>query len=60
MRTVGIGAILGDEVVVLTGLSAGERVAAAGAFKLRDAVLVAITGDRPIGRTDGEPIERAR
>jgi membrane fusion protein (multidrug efflux system) len=60
VRTVGIGAILGDEVVVLTGLSAGERVAAAGAFKLRDAVLVAITGDRPIGQTDGEPIERAR
>ncbi len=60
VRTVGIGAILGDEVVVLTGLSAGERVAAAGAFKLRDAVLVAITGDPPIGQTDGEPIERAR
>jgi membrane fusion protein, multidrug efflux system len=60
VRTVGIGAILGDEVVVLTGLSAGERVAAAGAFKLRDAVLVAVTGDPPIGQPDGEPMERAR
>ena len=60
VRTVGIGAILGDEVVILTGLSAGERVAAAGAFKLRDAVLVALTGDRAIGQTDGEPIERPR
>jgi membrane fusion protein (multidrug efflux system) len=45
LRTVGSGAILGDEVVILTGLSPGERVAAAGAFKLRDAVLVAIAGD---------------
>ena len=27
--------MLGDEVVMLAGLSAGERVAAAGAFKLR-------------------------
>ena len=60
MRAVGIGAILGDEVVVLTGLSAGEQVAAAGAFKLRDAVLVAIIGDRAVGQTEGEPIERPR
>ena len=46
LRTVGTGAIIGDEVVILTGLSAGERVAAAGAFKLRDSVLVAIADDR--------------
>jgi membrane fusion protein (multidrug efflux system) len=45
LRTVGSGAILGDEVVIVSGLSAGERVAAAGAFKLRDAVLVSIAGD---------------
>ncbi|MBA3754510.1 MAG: efflux RND transporter periplasmic adaptor subunit [Nitrospira sp.] len=53
LRTVGSGAILGDEVVILTGLSAGERVAASGSFKLRDAVLVAIAGD-PAGVPAGQ------
>jgi membrane fusion protein (multidrug efflux system) len=43
-RQVESGAILGDEVVVLSGLSASERVAASGSFKLRDATLVAIAG----------------
>ncbi|WHZ24677.1 MAG: efflux RND transporter periplasmic adaptor subunit [Nitrospira sp.] len=51
LRPVGSGAILGDEAVILTGLSAGERVAASGAFKLRDAVLVAIAG-APEARQD--------
>jgi membrane fusion protein, multidrug efflux system len=46
VRPVVSGAILVDEVVILTGLSAGEQVAASGSFKLRDAVLVAIAGDR--------------
>lgn len=45
VRPVDSGAILGDEVVILAGLSAGERVAASGSFKLRDGVLVAIAGD---------------
>lgn len=45
VRRVDSGAILGDKVVILAGLSAGERVAASGSFKLRDAVLVAISGD---------------
>jgi membrane fusion protein (multidrug efflux system) len=45
VRRVDSGAILGDEVVILAGLSAGERVAASGSFKLRDAVLVAVSGD---------------
>ncbi len=42
-RPVQVGAMLGDEVVILEGLSAGEQVAASGSFKLSDAVLVAIT-----------------
>ena len=58
LRTVGSGAILGDEVVILSGLSAGERVAAAGAFKLRDAVLVAIAGNPPSELASGEAVER--
>ncbi len=41
-RRVESGAVLGDEVVIEAGLSPGERVAASGSFKLREAVLVAI------------------
>lgn len=44
-RLVQAGPILGDEVLILEGLAAGERVAASGSFKLREAVLVAIAGD---------------
>ena len=39
LRPRGRGAVLGDEVVILDGLAAGEQVAASGSFKLRDAVL---------------------
>jgi membrane fusion protein (multidrug efflux system) len=36
------GDVLGDEVLILTGLEPGEQVAANGAFKLREGVLVAL------------------
>jgi len=36
------GPVLGDEIVVTEGLAVGERVAASGSFKLRDAALVAV------------------
>jgi len=42
MRPVRSGAMLGDEVVILAGLSAGEQVAASGSFKLNEGTLVAI------------------
>lgn len=42
-RRVRAGALAGDEVLIHDGLAAGERVAAAGSFKLREAVLVAVT-----------------
>ena len=42
VRPVEVGALLGDEVVIRAGLAPGERVAAAGSFKLRDAALVAL------------------
>jgi membrane fusion protein, multidrug efflux system len=42
LRKVESGTMLGDEVVILAGLAAGEQVAASGSFKLREAVLVAI------------------
>jgi membrane fusion protein, multidrug efflux system len=42
-RAVESGAVVGDEVIVDKGLSEGEQVAASGSFKLREAVLVAIS-----------------
>ena len=45
-RLVESGTMLGDEVVIHAGLSANEMVAASGSFKLRDGVLVAITGEQ--------------
>lgn len=46
LRAVHPGAVLGDTVVIESGLAAGERVAATGSFKLRDRVLVAIAAER--------------
>jgi membrane fusion protein (multidrug efflux system) len=42
-RTVTVDGLEGDDVVVTSGLEAGERVAASGAFKLHENALVAIT-----------------
>lgn len=41
-RTVQAGEVLGDEVLILDGVKAGEQVAASGSFKLREGVLVAL------------------
>jgi membrane fusion protein (multidrug efflux system) len=41
------GAMFGDEVVIHTGLTAGDQVAASGSFKLREAALVSIANDAP-------------
>jgi membrane fusion protein (multidrug efflux system) len=60
LRTVGTGALIGDEVVILTGLSAGERVAAAGAFKLRDAVLVAIADNQARAQATGDASQQGQ
>ena len=43
LRRVQSGDVVGDEVVILDGLQPGERVAASGSFKLREAVLVSVT-----------------
>ena len=43
LRLVKTGPVLGDEIVIVDGLAAGERVAASGSFKLRDAALVAVS-----------------
>lgn len=49
MRQVQAGTVLGDEVVILGGLQAGERVAASGSFKLREAVLVNVADKATAG-----------
>jgi membrane fusion protein (multidrug efflux system) len=40
-RLVRMAALIGDSVLILDGLKAGEQVAASGSFKLRDDLLVA-------------------
>lgn len=42
VRPVESGTILGDDVLILKGLTAGEQVAASGSFKLREAALIAV------------------
>lgn len=44
MRPVQSGVVLDDSVLIVDGLEAGERVAASGSFKLREAVLVHVSG----------------
>ena len=47
VRQVRIESLAGDDAIVDSGLSAGEKVAASGSFKLRDAALVSIIGEHP-------------
>ncbi len=47
-----VAAARAQEVVIERGLAPGERVAASGAFKLQDAMLVAVA-DPPSRRTAG-------
>jgi membrane fusion protein (multidrug efflux system) len=42
LRPVESGPVLGEDVLILGGLSAGEQVATSGSFKLREGVLVAV------------------
>jgi membrane fusion protein (multidrug efflux system) len=50
--------MLGDEIVIYAGLSAGEQVAASGSFKLRDGVLVAVTNGPERERGQAQVIGR--
>jgi membrane fusion protein (multidrug efflux system) len=49
MRQVESGELVGDEVMIHSGVTAGEQVAASGSFKLRDGALVAVaaSGQEP-------------
>lgn len=53
-REVQVDGVAGDEVVIRKGLEAGERVAASGSFKLREAALVAVIEPEP--ERDPEPL----
>lgn len=52
-RNVEVAALAGDEVVIRGGLEAGERVAASGSFKLREAALVALANGASGASTAG-------
>lgn len=54
-RPVRAGPMLGRDVVILDGVQPGERVAAAGSFKLREGVKVVVDGsDAPATNVAGE------
>jgi membrane fusion protein (multidrug efflux system) len=42
LRPVRSGPVLGDSVLLLSGVAVGERVASSGSFKLRESALVAV------------------
>jgi membrane fusion protein (multidrug efflux system) len=46
-RPVRSGPALGDQVLILSGLAAGEQVAASGSFKLREGVKVMVAPPQP-------------
>lgn len=45
LREVVVDAMAGDDVIITKGLEPGERVAASGSFKLREAALVAVSNN---------------
>lgn len=47
LRQVQSGTVLGDDVVVRAGLTAGEQIAASGSFKLYESALLAVPGAAP-------------
>jgi membrane fusion protein, multidrug efflux system len=51
-RAVTVESLRGDEVILTSGIAVGERVAASGAFKLREAALVALA-QPPSGAISG-------
>jgi membrane fusion protein, multidrug efflux system len=60
LRQVTVDSMAGDEVVITKGLEPGERVAASGSFKLREAALVAVTNpSESVASTDKKPASGA-
>jgi membrane fusion protein (multidrug efflux system) len=59
MRTVRVGATVGDEVLIVEGLAPGDQVATSGSFKLRDSVRVAIATPAPATKTSAANAAKA-
>jgi len=60
LRQVTVDSMAGDEVVITKGLEPGERVAASGSFKLREAALVSVTNpSESVARTEKQPASGA-
>lgn len=57
-RFITAGAVVGNEVFVLSGIENGEKIAADGSFKLRDGALVMI-GQDPPSRPAGDQSRQA-
>jgi membrane fusion protein (multidrug efflux system) len=53
LRRVRSGPLLGDLVLINSGLNAGEQVAATGSFKLNEGTLVSIQNNS--GKSSGKP-----
>ena len=60
VRRVESGAILGDEVLIQSGLAVGDQVAASGSFKLRESVLVGVANDAPATEASAPSPEASR
>jgi membrane fusion protein (multidrug efflux system) len=54
LRPVRAGEVLGDSILILEGLAPGEQVAATGAFKLREGVLVVPADSAGAGGNGGK------
>jgi membrane fusion protein (multidrug efflux system) len=54
VRPVQAGPLIGDEVVIVNGLAAGEQVAATGSFKLREGVLVALSSGASVSAKEAQ------
>ncbi|MCI0689865.1 MAG: hypothetical protein L0Y54_21885, partial [Sporichthyaceae bacterium] len=59
VRRVESGPVLGDTVLILSGLTAGEQVASSGSFKLRESVLVAVADSSAPQSADSSAPESA-
>jgi membrane fusion protein (multidrug efflux system) len=53
-RFITLGETIGARVIVTKGLSAGEKIAAEGSFKLRDGILVADGSAGNVGGPAGQ------
>lgn len=60
LRRVESGAVLGDEVLIRSGLAVGDQVAASGSFKLRESVLVGVAAEAPATEASASNPESSR